>query len=181
MIDKKPRGTWFLCQAYDVSASKKNQVQTFSEKSGFRIFRDRAVVVFYTNDLKEKPNQSIEPHTDPHTIECVHGTADLHRWLGSESMRRTVLKAPACIVAYNLFMNAVSRVDQVHAASPMMRKEHTISMRVLTFLIDSSLQNAFAIYRTMGESAIKTFCDFKLEGEEMLCTPLLQEEAEKSP
>ena len=67
-------------------------------------------MTFYTNDSADPPPLPIqEPNEE--TICCVHGLASLNRWLGSETFHRTELQGTSIIFAYNLFMNAVDRLD----------------------------------------------------------------------
>jgi hypothetical protein len=56
--------------------------------------------------------------TSDKAVKCVHGLVDMQCWLGSESFRRTTLKAPAIVVAFNYFMNGVDRMDQERAVNP---------------------------------------------------------------
>lgn len=86
-----------LCQALN-SNSTGNYL---SENAGFIVFKDRAVIVFYCNDLASAPSKQVRKHTDEFAIQCVHGLALLPRWIGDESLYRINASIPAVVVAYN--------------------------------------------------------------------------------
>ena len=80
---------------------------------GYIIYKDRKDVIFYTNDLAATPNELVViGNDDSHAIHCVNGLGKLHRWTDDCMLQCEVFMAPAIIVAYNLFMNAVDRMDQ---------------------------------------------------------------------
>jgi hypothetical protein len=98
-------------QTFD-KPTQMGQQPCVAEKAGFIVFKDRVVVLFYSNDLTYTPSSPIaEPNEE--TIRCVHGFASLKRWIGGETFHRTELKVPVAIVVYNLFMNSVDRFDQM--------------------------------------------------------------------
>lgn len=71
-------------------------------------------------------------------------------------------------------MNSVDRFDQVHSTSPMMRKERRVSMTLFNFIIDVSIQNAFALYQTLGKDGINNVRDFKRRIAEELISPYIK-------
>ena len=50
-------------------------------------------------------------HTDERAVHCVGGLAKVSRWTGTEVLHRTDFWVAAPIVAYNMFMNGVDRMD----------------------------------------------------------------------
>ena len=80
--------------------------------AGYIIWKDCKVVTFYTNDLLRTPKKWITDGTEEDAIECVHGLECLERWMGDEFLHRTQMMVPATIVAYNMYMNSVDRMDQ---------------------------------------------------------------------
>jgi hypothetical protein len=133
----KPRGNWCLVQAYNKhpdydqlrnqhTAQQRRQSgssrETFippldnpAERAGFIVFKDSKVVIFYTNDLLENPPEPIIDDSDNRAIKCVHGLSKISRWTGTEVLHRTDFFVAAPIVAYNMFMNGVDRMDQYRA------------------------------------------------------------------
>ncbi|GMF43760.1 unnamed protein product [Phytophthora fragariaefolia] len=125
---------------------------TSAEHAGYIVFKDRKVVVFYTNDLKATMSASMLPSTSPEAVYCCHGTEPLMRWTGDTIMHRKALVAPALIAAYNKCMNAVDRVDQLRSTNPTQRREKSLHMSVFTWLLDVSIINAYALQRVIGGS-----------------------------
>ena len=146
-----------------------------AEKCGYIIFKDRSVVIFYTNDLAGTPKQNIERQST-HTIRCVQGLAPMRRWMGNESMHRTLLHVPAVVVAYNMFMNGVDKYDQYRSTNAIVRKEKRVPMSIFTFLLDASIQNAFTIMRTISApvSATCSLREFKRRVAESLVTAWIE-------
>lgn len=149
-------------------------------RAGFLLFQDRATVIFYSNDLKDTLSQRISSSDNPHAVHCVPSLDDLPRWMEHECLKKTTLSVPAIIMAYNLFMNAEYRVDQVRASSAMMRKEHRVSMSLFCFILDPAIQNAFALYRCLGHSNFKTFREFKRNIDEQLVLPQIKSNKQRS-
>ena len=144
--------------------------------SGFLLWNDRKLVVFYTNDLACTPSQDILDWKSPEAVKCVHGLCAINRWTGSEVFHRSTIEVPAIVAAYNLFMNGVDRMDQVRSTAPARRAERRLSMSIFTWLLDLSSHNAFAIYsqlRGMDKSLPNiTFQEFKRRIAEQLVNPL---------
>lgn len=88
-LNKEERGTWFLFQAFDSKTKKEQGKKTKSlpiiaEKCGYIVFKDRLIVTFFTNDLKQTPSRRIAGpfsiRTDyMHSQSCVHGIRPLPR------------------------------------------------------------------------------------------------------
>jgi hypothetical protein len=77
------------------------------------IFKDSKVVVFYSNNLFERPLEAVLHGSDDRAVKCVHGLSTISRWTGTEVLHRTDFLVPAPIVAYNKFMNRVDHMDQL--------------------------------------------------------------------
>ncbi|KAK1938778.1 hypothetical protein P3T76_008853 [Phytophthora citrophthora] len=70
-----------------------------------------------------------------------------------EAHKRAQKKLPPqqqTIVAYNLLMNSVDRVDQLRSTNPIRRKEKRLSMSILTWTIDLALINVFALFQKIA-------------------------------
>lgn len=53
-------------------------------------------------------------------------------------------------MAYNLFMSGDDRFDQLRAAHVTERKERRVPMSILTFLLDASIINGYALYKSIA-------------------------------
>jgi hypothetical protein len=185
------RGEWMLVQAFnkhpdydrlhDAHRRQSNQapfippLELRSEKAGYIVFKDSKVVIFYTNDLFEMPPEPLLQCTDERAVKCVHGLAKISRWTGIEMLHRTDFFVPAPIVAYNMFMNGVDRMDQRRATLATQRKEQRIQMTLFTFILDLAVKQGFAIYQklVMGRAEKKlTFFNFKRNLCDSLIMPL---------
>ena len=143
-VQDSERGTWVLVQALDKVIKKKKEVTVASKNAGYIIFKDRVVVTFYTNDLASTPTKQLQ-FKNKESVMCVRGLAPMERWLGNESMHRTVVQVPAIIVAYNIFMNGVDKFDQYRSTNATERREKRVTMTIFTFLLDAAMMNAYAI------------------------------------
>jgi hypothetical protein len=143
-----PRGSWILVRAYDPPTTR-NGEKTVADSAGFIVFKDSKVCVFYSNDLAFTPSQDFLEMESQEAINCCHGLATCERWLGPEHGHRTQLKVPAPIVAYNKYMNAVDRMDQMRSTNPTCRKEKRVPMTLFTGMIDVAINNAFALYNVL--------------------------------
>ena len=83
-----------------------------AENAGYIVWKDKKIVIFYTNDLASSPSVPILDGSEPEARSAVHGLAILSRWTGKEIFHRTLFSVPSPIVAYNMFMNSVDRMDQ---------------------------------------------------------------------
>lgn len=179
------RGHWILVQAFDKSKHVEKMRQKHNSEmkklaiaqrvafvpphesiancAGYIVWRDSKVVVFYTNDLHATPSTFILRGNTEEAIRCVHGLEKLQRWTGIESLHRTTLNVPAPIVAYNLFMNSVDRMDQRRSTNPTRRVEKRLYMSIFTLYLDLAVHNAFALFLKLdGENARSiSFREFK--------------------
>ncbi|KAG6943184.1 hypothetical protein JG688_00017736 [Phytophthora aleatoria] len=175
-IDKAERGSWELIAAVDVPpgwetlqekhkrAQKKlpehmqsiySAPMTIAAKAGYSVFRDKQTVLFYTNDLASTPSQRVLSSESPEAIWLCRGLAPLRRWTGDRVMHRKTFQVSAMIVAYNLFMNGVDRVDQLRSTNPIRRKEKRLSISILTWALDLALINAFSLLNKVTGPAAK--------------------------
>lgn len=116
-----------------------------AEKAGILFGRGKNVI-FNTNDLASSPSIPIIDGSTPEARSAANGLSVLSRWTGKENFHRTNFLVPSPIVAYNLFMNSVDRMDQKRSALPCKRKEQCLQMRVFTYLLDLACLQAYAIY-----------------------------------
>ena len=75
----------------------------------------------------------------------VHGLAMLRRWVGNEVLTRTKFQVPATIVAYNTFMNAVDRMDQLRSTNITQHREKRLHMTMWTMVLDLAVHNAYCV------------------------------------
>ena len=81
--------------------------------ASYIVFKDSKVHIFYSNDLASTPpGWFCLGNKDNECQACVHGLAALPWWTDECVMNHVNFMAPAVIVAYNLFMNAVDHMDQ---------------------------------------------------------------------
>lgn len=117
--------------------------------------------MFYTNDLSATPSQPILGSDVPESVFCVQGLAPLNHWTGGEVLHRTILMVPAFVTAYNIFMNAVDRMDQHRSTNPTRRKEKRLPMTIFTLLLDLSVHNAYALHKVLEPSRQISYREFK--------------------
>jgi hypothetical protein len=142
--------------------------------AGYIIFKDRKTVVFYSNDLASTPPEWFCLGKDREDcIACVHGLAPLPRWTDDSVMNRCVFQVPAVVVAYNLFMNAVDRMDQRRPSNPCMRKERRLSQSIFSAILDFACNNGYAIGCTVSSSYKDkvSFREYKRRVAEQLTKP----------
>jgi hypothetical protein len=109
------------------------------------------VVVFYTNDLASNPPEPVVQGSDERAWTCVHGLAKISRWTGNETMHHKDFLVAALIVAYNMFMNGVDRMDQYRSTLATQRKAKRLHMTIFTFLMDLGISQAFAVYKKIAD------------------------------
>jgi hypothetical protein len=135
LLKDMERGSWALVQAYDKHAdydclrnshaSQQRRIATsfqrtsfvppldnIADRSGYIVFKDSKVVLFYTNDLVQIPSEPILLGTDDRAVQCIGGLAKISCWTGVENLHRTDFYVAAPIVVYNMFMNGIGRMDQ---------------------------------------------------------------------
>jgi hypothetical protein len=172
MLKNKERGTWVLVQAFNLQRAD-NDVMA-APNCGYIIFKDRRDVIFYTNDLADTPNElAVIGNNNEHAISCVNGLSKLHRWTDDCMLHRQAFMAPAPIVAYNLFMNAVDRMDQRRQPRACQRWEKRVSMSVFSMVMDLACSNGYAVGCTLSSEykAEVTFSEFKRRVAEQLTSP----------
>ncbi|KUF95983.1 Bifunctional epoxide hydrolase 2 [Phytophthora nicotianae] len=124
-----------------------------AQNAGYIIYKDRKVVIFYTNDLKATPSERSLPSTSPEAVYCCHGTYPIQRWTEDRMLHREIFMAPTVISAYNLCMNAVDRVDQLRSTNPTRRREKRLGMTIFTWMMDLAVINAHTLLTTVRPTA----------------------------
>ena len=142
-----------------------------AEKAGYIVWKDKKIVIFYTNDLASSPSIPIMDGSTPEARSAVNGLAVLSRWTGKEIFHRTNFSVPSPIVAYNLFMNSVDRMDQKRSALPCKRKEQRLQMSAFTYLLDLACLQAYAIYSDIETSKNKMLL---IQFKRKLCKTLVE-------
>lgn len=199
----KPRGYWMVVRAFNktkevealrirhltamrnVSVNEKVPFEppetVVAKHAGYILWKDSKLVMFYSNDLKLTPAAPMLEGNDPRAIECVHGLERLERWTGTESFHRTTFEVPAVIVAYNLFMNSVDRMDQRRSTNPTRRVEKRLYMSLFTLYLDLAVHNSFALLQEIDSAKASNtpYREFKRQISENLVSPWLNELAEK--
>ena len=182
MLQDANHGTWYLVPCFDPpkstkSSSKKKKNNTkklktanksdaegplvAAENTGYIVFKDKRVVVFYSNDLADTPPPVICGAENADAVRCVHGLSSLERWTGNEIYHKTKLLVPAVIVAYNIFMNSVDRFDQYRQTNITQRREKRVPMSIFTFILDACINNAYAIYQKINKTTTIDMKEFK--------------------
>ena len=197
IIKKADRGEWCLVPAFNkhpdldkLKREHQSKMRTLdkkdrypfeyprdhkADKSGYILWKDSKVVIFYANCLKSTPSQSLLMGSSDEVIKCVHGLAVLNRWTGDETMSRSSFKVPAIIVAYNRYMNGVDRADQLRMVNPTKRKEKRLYMNIFTYMLDLGIVNAYTLYKEYAKlSNDYDFSEFKRDICECLVTPYLE-------
>ncbi|HEY9301516.1 MAG TPA: hypothetical protein VIQ31_35160, partial [Phormidium sp.] len=157
----------------DIETENETEVSTattgiVAKNSGYIVFKDKKIVLFYSNDLASTPCEPVLDGNDPRAIDAVHGLAEIKRWLGMECMTRSSLHVPAVVVAYNLYMNAVDRFDQARGTNACQRKEVRLNMSVFTFLIDAAVSNAYALSKVENKDK-RSLSSFKRDLAVQMC------------
>ena len=134
---------------------------------------------FITNDLLQTPSQPIlhfnEDEEREEAVGCVRGLGKVDRWTGEEHLNRTGMDVPVFIVAYNKYMNSVDRMDQKRSTNPTKRKEKRLGMSIFTYLLDLSVLQSFAIFKTIRPYDKATLTEFKRD----LCDSLIYDLRER--
>ena len=165
----KEKGHWLLAQAFHADA---RGIPEVSPRAGCIIFKDRATVAFYSNDLAKTPAVPLQEATDDAVV-CVHGLISMSRWRGHESFHRSVIKVPSLVLACNAFMNGVDRFDQLRSTNAIARKEKRVSMSLFTFMLDAAILNAYALHKQESDTPLLVPREFKRRIAEAFVTPEL--------
>jgi hypothetical protein len=115
-------------------------------------------------------------------IHCVHGLAPLYRWTDECKINREKFDAPTIVVAYNLFMNAVNRMDQRRQPVACQQREKRVSMTIFTLILDLACSNGYAIGCTLSTQykCSVWFDKFKRRTAEQLTRPWHEERSKKA-
>jgi hypothetical protein len=131
-----------------------------ADRAGYIVFKDRKVVIFYSNDLRATPtSRTLSGKTDE-AVTCCHGLFPIQRWTDDRVLHRKVFMAPTIIAVYNRFMNGVDRVDQLRSTNPNRRREKRLDMTLFTWLLDIATINAYPLLKRTTTSSI-TLREFK--------------------
>jgi hypothetical protein len=113
---------------------------------------------------------------------CVHGLAPLHRWTDECKINHEKFDAPAIVVAYNLFMNAIDRMDQRRQPVACQQREKHVSMTIFTLILDLACSNGYAVGCTLSTQYKHSvwFDEFKRRTAEQLTRPWHEERSKKA-
>jgi hypothetical protein len=110
-------------------------------------------------------------------IKLCRGVAKLHRWTGTEVLNRSSFLVPAPIIAYNMFMNGVDRMDQLRSTNITQRREKRLYMTMFTMCLDLAIHQAYCLYNAthpnVNERKHKCLQSFKQQVAIFLVEPLL--------
>ena len=181
-VSNADRGTWELITAVDVTPEYEQSYETYqrqinrlpiahrspfplepplSENAGYIIFKDKKTVIFYTNDLAKTPSSRVLSGDNAEAQVCCQGLVPIKRWTGDEIMHRKKFMVPAIVAAYNKYMNAVDRIDQIRSTNPIRRKEMRLSMSIFTWLIDLAIINSFSLLQEIDPDNGASMREFK--------------------
>jgi len=113
------------------------------------VFKDAKVVIFYSNDLNGTPTEAIMDGSCELAQSICHGVSHVHRWTGVEIMKWTAFLVPAPIVAYNLFMNGVDKMDQLQSTNMTRCREKQLYMTIFMMFLDLAVHQAYCIYQAV--------------------------------
>lgn len=131
------------------SDNREQSEWTVSPLAGYVIWKDRKVVVFYTNDLATTPTRDVIPGDDSETLADLHGLVPIRRWSGYRMLHRTIFHVPALICAYNTYMIGVGHMDQIRSSVSTRCRERRLQMTLLTWVLYLSIHNAFVFYNSL--------------------------------
>ncbi|POM59005.1 Hypothetical protein PHPALM_36271 [Phytophthora palmivora] len=79
--------------------------------------------------------------------------------------RHRHISSDEAFCAYNSFMNAVDRFDQMRSTNPIRRRKRRLTMSIFTWLLDVAIHNAFVIYPIIerGNGVLKSIRSAKEE------------------
>jgi len=117
-----------------------------SPDSGYIVFKDAKVVIFYTNDLNGTPSNPILEDSDEEASKHCRGLCKLYRWTRMEVLKRSSFLVPSPIIAYNQYMNGVDRMDQLRSTNITSRREKRLYMTMFTMVLDLAIHQAYSIY-----------------------------------
>ncbi|KAG6945714.1 hypothetical protein JG688_00016426 [Phytophthora aleatoria] len=126
-FENAERGLWKLQEKHTRAQKKLPRHQqteymapmSIAPNAGYIVFRDKLTVVFYTNDLAGTPSQRVLSGGSAAAIWLFRGHAPLWRWTLDRVLHRKTFHVPAMVVAFNLFMNGVDRVEHLRSTNPI--------------------------------------------------------------
>ncbi|RAW23861.1 hypothetical protein PC110_g19709 [Phytophthora cactorum] len=86
-----------------------------AKHAGYIIFKDRKVVVSYSNDLSATPSTRTLSRPSKEAVACCHGLYPIQRWTDDRVLHRKIFMVHTVIAVYNHFMNGIDRVDQLRS------------------------------------------------------------------
>jgi hypothetical protein len=93
-------------------------------------------------------------------------------------LKRSTFMVPAPIIAYNMFMNGVDRMDQLGSTNITQRREKRLYMTMFTMCLDLAVYQAFCLYNAMLPNKAKrkhqTLLSFKPQVAQFLVEPELK-------
>ncbi len=125
----------------------------------------------FSNNMAGTPSKPMLMGTDAEAIKHLHGLVDISRWFGHETLHRTIFSVPAVFAAYNIFMNAVDKMDQRCASVPCLRKEMKLHMSVWTAALDWTMNNTYTpwILRNISRWYIPKFVNLLKQSMLIFC------------
>jgi hypothetical protein len=84
-------------------------------------------------------------------ISTIHDATVVSTWRKDRKMNMEI-KKPYAVVQYNKFMKVVDRADQYLSYCSVLRKTVKWSKKVVVYLINCVLFNAFFVYRTLNRN-----------------------------
>lgn len=147
-LEVEDRGYWCIFQAHIRQGKGRDVlVQTFPY-AGSVVWKNRTVAILFSKDLQYTPSAPVMV-PDAHAIKFVHSLTNMRRWLGTEFLHPTFVEVPAIVMAFNHFMKVINRFDQRRVTNTTARKEQLVPISVFTFLLDPSIQNRYAVYKSI--------------------------------
>ncbi|POM66674.1 Hypothetical protein PHPALM_17429 [Phytophthora palmivora] len=121
---------------------------TIAERAGYIIFKDRKVVIIYSNDLRAIPSSRTLSRYSDEAVAASHGLYPIQRSPNDRVLPRKTFTIPTVIASY---MNAVDRADPLRSTNPTRRREKRLDMTLFTWLLDMAAINAFALLKRIAE------------------------------
>ncbi len=112
--------------------------------SGFAVWKGTKHVMFFTKDLNGAPFSDLLFELEESAVKCVRSLVGERRLAGDEVLHRNIVRVPEVIVAYDFFMNSAHQIDQLRTTSPTQRKERRLYVDLVTWIVDLTMDKAFA-------------------------------------
>lgn len=94
--------------------------------SGYVVWKDNKVVIFFSNELENTPPVYVLSCHEADVVRCVRGLVYIRRWNDEDIMRRRVLHVPGITCTFNIFMNSVYKTDHLRSTTLTRRREKRI-------------------------------------------------------